>query len=77
MDPALRPGDSGVHGPTRDAGHGRGEDNGLIEYPFIAGPGEQTPLARDLQAQYFRRHPEKTDRDWIVEAPLAVRAVGS
>ena len=41
------------------------EDNGLIEYPFIAGPGERTPLARDLQAAFFERHPEKDDRDWL------------
>lgn len=41
------------------------EDNGLIEYPFIAGPGERTPLARDLQAAFFESHPEKDDRDWL------------
>lgn len=42
------------------------EDNGLIEYPFITGPGERADLARDLQAEYFQKHPEQTDRDWIV-----------
>ena len=41
------------------------EDNGLIEYPFIAGPGERTALARDLQAAFFERHPERGDRDWL------------
>jgi hypothetical protein len=43
------------------------EDNGLIEFPVIAGPGERTAQARELQAAYFQRHPEKTDRDWIAE----------
>lgn len=42
------------------------EDNGLIEYPFITGPGERADLARDLQAEYFQQHPEQTDRDWII-----------
>ena len=41
------------------------EDNGLIEYPFIAGPGERTALARDLQQAFFERHPERGDRDWL------------
>ncbi|HXL93266.1 MAG TPA: BREX-2 system adenine-specific DNA-methyltransferase PglX [Streptosporangiaceae bacterium] len=43
------------------------EDNGLIELPVIAGPGDRTALARDLQRDFFQRHPEKTDRDWIAE----------
>ena len=42
------------------------EDNGLIELPFIAGPGERSHLALDLQAGYFHQHPEKTDRDWLL-----------
>ena len=42
------------------------EDNHLIEYPFITGPGERADLARDLQAEYFQKHPEQTDRDWII-----------
>ena len=42
------------------------EDNGLIEYPFITGPGERADLARDLQAEYFQKHPEQTDRDWNI-----------
>ncbi|HEY6476472.1 MAG TPA: BREX-2 system adenine-specific DNA-methyltransferase PglX, partial [Polyangia bacterium] len=41
------------------------EDNGLIEYPFIAGPGERTALARDLQQAFYERHPERGDRDWL------------
>jgi len=42
------------------------EDNSLIEYPFITGPGERADLARDLQAEYFQKHPEQTDRDWVI-----------
>jgi hypothetical protein len=42
------------------------EDNGLIELPFIAGPGERLQLAQDLQADYFHAHPEQTDRDWLL-----------
>ena len=41
------------------------EDNGLIEYPFIAGPGDRTALARDLQQAFYERHPERGDRDWL------------
>lgn len=41
------------------------EDNRLIEYPFIAGPGERTALARDLQQAFYERHPERGDRDWL------------
>jgi hypothetical protein len=44
------------------------EDNALIEFPFIAGPGERTALARDLQQAFFERHPAKDDRDWLTEA---------
>jgi hypothetical protein len=42
------------------------EDNGLIELPFIAGPGERLQLAQDLQVDYFHQHPEQTDRDWLL-----------
>jgi hypothetical protein len=44
------------------------EDNGLIEYPFIAGPGGLTALARDLQQAFYERHPERGDRDWLKES---------
>ena len=33
------------------------EDNGLIEYPFIAGPGDRVQLAADLQQQVLREPP--------------------
>jgi hypothetical protein len=44
------------------------EDNHLIDAPFLAGPGARLALARDRQRGYFRRNPERTDRDWIGEA---------
>jgi hypothetical protein len=50
------------------------EDNGLIEYPFITGPGERAALARDLQAKFYEDHPEKDDRGWL-EAAFAALSV--
>jgi len=44
------------------------EDNHLIDAPFLAGPGARLTLARDRQQAYFRRNPERTDREWISEA---------
>jgi hypothetical protein len=41
------------------------EDNRLIEAPFLAGPADRLPLARDRQAVFFRRYPDRTDLDWI------------
>jgi hypothetical protein len=43
------------------------EDNDLIEYPVIAGPGDRTAVARERQATFFEESPELTDRDWIIE----------
>jgi hypothetical protein len=44
------------------------EDNGLIEYPFITGPGDRDDLARDLQAKFYEAHPDSDDRGWLEEA---------
>ncbi|HEY0936942.1 MAG TPA: SAM-dependent methyltransferase, partial [Trebonia sp.] len=44
------------------------EDNGLIEYPYIAGPGERTVQARELQQQYYEKHPGHDDYNWLREA---------
>lgn len=43
------------------------EDNDLIEYPVIAGPGDHIAVARERQAKFFEESPELTDRDWIIE----------
>ena len=44
------------------------EDNGLIEYPYIAGPGDRVQLAADLQQKYYEDHPESDDRGWLEAA---------
>ena len=44
------------------------EDNGLIEYPFIAGPGDRVQLAADLQAKHYENHPESDDLGWLKAA---------
>jgi hypothetical protein len=44
------------------------EDNGLIEYPFIAGPGDRVQLAADLQAKFYTEHPESDDLGWLKAA---------
>ncbi|MFJ9881818.1 BREX-2 system adenine-specific DNA-methyltransferase PglX [[Kitasatospora] papulosa] len=43
------------------------EDNGLVDDPFIAGPGERLADAEDRQAAFFRDNPHLNDRDWLVE----------
>ncbi|MFE2105228.1 BREX-2 system adenine-specific DNA-methyltransferase PglX [Kitasatospora sp. NPDC059463] len=44
------------------------EDNGLIEWPWIAGPGERLEIAEERHEAYFRENPEQNDRDWLVAA---------
>jgi hypothetical protein len=44
------------------------EDNGLIEYPFIAGPGDRRQLAADLQGEFYENHPESDDLGWLKAA---------
>jgi hypothetical protein len=50
------------------------EDNGLIEYPYIAGPGDRLQLAADLQQKYYENHPASDDRGWL-EAAFAALSV--
>lgn len=42
------------------------EDNGLVDRPWLAGPGERMLLARDRQADYFRREPRNADVDFLL-----------
>jgi hypothetical protein len=42
------------------------EDNDLIPDPFLAGPGERLKDVEDRDAEFFRRNPEKDDRDRLV-----------
>jgi hypothetical protein len=41
------------------------EDNGLIDAPYLAGPGERLAVAVERQQEFFQRNPHLTDRDWI------------
>ncbi|MFZ1103288.1 MAG: BREX-2 system adenine-specific DNA-methyltransferase PglX [Hyphomicrobiaceae bacterium] len=42
------------------------EDNGLVDRPWLAGPGERLALARDRHADYFRRNPRDADVDYLI-----------
>ncbi len=55
------------------------EDNGLIDQPYLAGPGERLAVAIERQQEFFQQHPEMTDRDWIVAGveALAVSKVAA
>jgi hypothetical protein len=44
------------------------EDNELIEWPFIAGPGERLIDAEERHEAFFREHPDRNDRDWLLAA---------
>ncbi|MBQ1090136.1 BREX-2 system adenine-specific DNA-methyltransferase PglX [Streptomyces sp. B93] len=44
------------------------EDNGLIPDAWLSGPGERLAEAVDRHDAYFRAHPEKNDRDWLLAA---------
>ncbi|ROT32612.1 BREX-2 system adenine-specific DNA-methyltransferase PglX [Micromonospora sp. HM5-17] len=46
------------------------EDNGLFgDACYLTGPNkERAVLAEESQDDFFRRHPEKTDRDWLLAA---------
>ena len=41
------------------------EDNGLIDVPYLAGPGERLAVASERQQEFFEHNPHQTDRDWI------------
>ncbi|MGH3927482.1 MAG: BREX-2 system adenine-specific DNA-methyltransferase PglX, partial [Pseudonocardiaceae bacterium] len=44
------------------------EDNGLIEWPFIAGHGERLADAEERHGAFFQQHPQLNDRDWLIAA---------
>ena len=43
------------------------EDNGLVDAPLIAGPGERNARAGDRQTLYFRSRPTASDRDYLLD----------
>ncbi|MEV5354500.1 BREX-2 system adenine-specific DNA-methyltransferase PglX [Streptomyces sp. NPDC052693] len=44
------------------------EDNGLIDEPYLAGPGERLAEAEARHETHFRTYPHHNNRDWIIEA---------
>ncbi|MDQ7809057.1 BREX-2 system adenine-specific DNA-methyltransferase PglX [Amycolatopsis sp. A133] len=44
------------------------EDNGLIERPFISGPGERLKDAEEHHEAYNRKFTGHNDRDWLIAA---------
>lgn len=44
------------------------EDNSLISGVWLSGPPARRQEAGDAQTQFFREHPELTDREWILAA---------
>lgn len=44
------------------------EDNALISGVWLSGPPARRQEAGDAQTQFFREHPELTDREWILAA---------
>ncbi|WP_260636291.1 BREX-2 system adenine-specific DNA-methyltransferase PglX [Streptomyces angustmyceticus] len=44
------------------------EDNGMIDEPFLAGPGERLAEAEARHEAHFRTYPHHNNRDWLIEA---------
>jgi hypothetical protein len=44
------------------------EDNGLLEHPFIAGPGPRLDQARELREAFFAEHPGQDYYHWVTKA---------
>jgi hypothetical protein len=42
------------------------EDNGLMERPWLSGPGERLALARDRHEAWFRANPTGEERDFLL-----------
>jgi hypothetical protein len=43
------------------------EDNALLKPVWVVGPPTRRQEALDAQLDFFRRHPDGTDRDWLLE----------
>jgi len=44
------------------------EDNSLLRPAWIAGPTERRQEALDAELDYFRAHPEHTQREWLLQS---------
>src|SRR5688572_5348324 len=42
------------------------EDNGLVDRPWLAGPGDRLGLARDRHEAWFRENPTGEERDFLL-----------
>lgn len=51
------------------------EDNGFLDHPVIAGPGERLRLAKDHQTLFFDRHPTLGERDYLLSVFREVAAL--
>ncbi len=52
------------------------EDNALLVEPYLAGPDRaRMTLAEESQDEFFRTHPEETDRGWLLAAFDAIAGV--
>ncbi len=51
------------------------EDNGLVDEPRLAGPGERLDRARDHHTLYFQQHPMESDREYLESVFRAVAAL--
>ncbi len=50
------------------------EDNGLIDEPYLAGPGERLAEAEARHEAHFRTYPHHNNRDWLIERSATWRA---
>lgn len=51
------------------------EDNELVAPVWIAGPPHRRQEAVDAQLEYFRRNPEDTEREWLLQAVHHLRSL--
>lgn len=42
------------------------EDNGMVDAPLLSGPGPRLEAARGQREVYFERHPEQSDREYLL-----------
>src|SRR3954452_23386111 len=53
------------------------EDNLLLGPVWLAGPPDRRQEAFDGELDYFRKHPEHTDREWLLHAVGHLRATSA
>jgi hypothetical protein len=42
------------------------EDNGLVDEPWLSGPGERRRVAGERETAWLLKHSDKNDRDWLL-----------